>query len=226
MNKFIINTKTRRYPMQPHQVVQELGGGVTLPDQYTIPDGYAWVTPTPKPTFNKATHRLVESDPVETNGVWYQRWSTLPLTQDEMKNALEVAKINLAKQVTDMRWAKESAGILLPDGTRIATKPEDQNRITSVIANAELAGIETISFKAASGWTTLTISQVKGIACMIALHVQACFNTERAHHEAIVDLTNIEQVNSYNITEGWDAASTTATKQLIQSMFTPPESVA
>lgn len=212
--------------MLPYQVVQELGGGVTLPDQHTIPDGYAWVTPSPRPTFNQATHRLVESDPVETNGVWYQRWSALPLTQDEIKNALEVAKINLAKQVTDLRWAKESAGILLPDGTRIATKPEDQNRITSVITNAELAGIETISFKAASGWTTLTIPQVKGIACMVALHVQACFNTERTHHEAIVQMTSIEQVNSYNITEGWDAASTTATKQLIQSMFTPAESVA
>ena len=130
----------------------------------------------------------------------------------------------MAKQVTDVRWAKESAGILLPDGTRIATKPEDQNRITSVIANAELAGIETISFKAASGWTTLTISQVKGIACMIALHVQACFNTERMHHEAIVDLTNIEQVNSYDINEGWDAASSVATKQLVQGMFAPTES--
>lgn len=211
--------------MLPYQVVQELGGGVTLPDQHTIPDGYAWVTPSPKPTFNQATHRLVESDPVEINGTWYQRWSTLPLTQDEIKNALEVAKINLAKQVTDLRWAKESAGILLPDGTRIATKPEDQNRITSVIANAELAGIETISFKAASGWATLTIPQVKGIASMIALHVQACFNTERTHHEAIVQMTNIEQVNSYDINVGWDAASSLATKQLVQGMFAPTESL-
>jgi hypothetical protein len=36
MNKFIINTKTRRYPMLPYQVVQELGGGVTLPEVNVI----------------------------------------------------------------------------------------------------------------------------------------------------------------------------------------------
>ena len=41
-----------------------------------------------------------------------------------------------------------------------------------------------------------------GIAAAIALHVQACFSAERAHHEAINAASDAE-LYDYDITTGW-----------------------
>ena len=203
MNKSIINTTTKRYPMQPYQVVQEVGGGITLPNEMYMPEGYAWVELTGKPEFDQTTHRLVESTPIEVNGVWRQKWSKLRLTEEEIEQKLNEQKGLLYKQITEFRWMKEAGGILLPNGIKIASSREDQNRITSVISNAELAGIEEVSFKAASRWATLTIPEIKAIAASVARHVQACFNNERAHHEAVFALTSLKEALEYRYDSGW-----------------------
>jgi len=113
------------------------------------------------------------------------------------------AKVSLKDQATALRWQHETGGITLPGGIQIATGTEDQNRITTVIANAQLAGVTTVDFKAASGWVTLTLAEVQGIAAAIALHVQACFSAERAHYEAIEALMSIEALQAYDVTVGW-----------------------
>lgn len=91
----------------------------------------------------------------------------------------------LKAATTQKRWELETGGLTLSTGVHVATDIDDQNRITSVIANARLASLDTVSFKAASGWVTLTLVELEGVAAAIAMHVQACFNAERAHHEAI-----------------------------------------
>src|SRR5690606_28166769 len=94
----------------------------------------------------------------------------------------------------------------LPDGTAVGTTIDDQNRITSVVANAELAGLtdaDEVDFKAASGWVRITIAQVRGIAGAIGQFVQACYSAERAHHEAIAALETAEQIAQYDVTAGW-----------------------
>lgn len=92
---------------------------------------------------------------------------------------------SLKEEITALRWQRETGGLTLPNGVRVATGIEDQNRITSVIANAQLAGVEKVDFKAASGWVTVTVRELQAIAAAIAVHVQACFTAERVHHEAI-----------------------------------------
>lgn len=104
--------------------------------------------------------------------------------------------------VTAKRWEVETGGLTLPSGVRVDTSTEDQNRITSVIANAELAGVDTVDFKAASGWVALTLEDLKQIAAAIARHVQACFSAERAHHEAIANLDD-EDLAAYDVNAGW-----------------------
>lgn len=111
-------------------------------------------------------------------------------------------RASLISAVTALRWEKETSGLTLPNGVTVDTRTDDQNRITSVIANAQLAGVETVDFKAASGWVTLTLADVQAIAAAIALHVQACFSAERAHHEAIAELDDAE-LDGYDITMGW-----------------------
>lgn len=97
---------------------------------------------------------------------------------------------------------------------RVTTGIDDQNRITSVIANARLAGLDSVSFKAASGWVTLTLAELEGVAAAIAMHVQACFNAERAHHEAIDALQQLhaddyqalqQALEAYDLEQSWPA---------------------
>lgn len=119
-----------------------------------------------------------------------------PLTFEQMKTRLSLA-------VTERRWAVETGGIVLPSGARIATEKADQDRITSVIVNAQLANIELVDFKAADGWITLSIDELRSIAVAVARHVQASFTTERKHHEAIAALTTSAAVTSYDLSTGW-----------------------
>ena len=116
--------------------------------------------------------------------------------------------------ITQKRWEVETGGITLPTGVRVATGIDDQNRITSVIANARLAGLDSVSFKAASGWVTLTLAELEGVAAAIAMHVQQCFSAERAHHEAIDALQQLhaddnqalqQALEAYDLEQGWPA---------------------
>ncbi|WP_313074432.1 DUF4376 domain-containing protein [Melaminivora sp.] len=116
---------------------------------------------------------------------------------------LQGTKDVLTARATSLRWQHETGGLTLPNGGRVATGVEDQNRITSVIANAELAGVAEVDFKAPSGWVTLTLAEIKAIAAAIALHVQACFSAERAHHEAIAMLADLAACDAYDVSAGW-----------------------
>lgn len=117
--------------------------------------------------------------------------------------------------ITQKRWQIETGGITLPTGVRVATGIDDQNRITSVVANAERAGVAEVDFKAGSGWVRVTVAELQAIAAAIALHVQACFSAERAHHEAIDSLAAAHSGNqealqqalhAYDIEQGWPSA--------------------
>ena len=140
------------------------------------------------------------------------------LTEQERESHLNpksVLKIKSVKAaVTQKRWEVETGGITLSTGVHVATGIDDQNRITSVIANARLANLDTVSFKAASGWVTLTLDELEGVAVAIAMHVQVCFNAERAHHEAIDALEQLhaddpdtlqQALEGYDIEQGWPA---------------------
>lgn len=116
----------------------------------------------------------------------------------------ETVRHNLMVAVSQKRWAVETGGLTLPGGATVGTGIDDQNRITSVIANAQLAGVASVDFKARDSWVTLTLDQVRGIATSIALHVQACFSAERAHHEALAAAAD-EDLWPYDINVGWPA---------------------
>ena len=120
---------------------------------------------------------------------------------------LEERKAKLMSQATARRWEVETGGIALSSGARIATGKDDQDRITSVLVNAQLAGIESIEFKAASGWLSLTLSELRAIATVIALHVQACFSAERQHHNAIAALSTLAAVQTYDLAAHWPQSS-------------------
>lgn len=125
----------------------------------------------------------------------------VPITAEKLKSI-----------VTAFRWEVETGGITLPSGVRVATGIDDQNRITSVVANAERAGLDEVDFKAAEGWAKVTLAELQAIATAVARHVQACFSAERVHHEAIDALLAQHQddpealqaaLDGYDESQGW-----------------------
>lgn len=109
---------------------------------------------------------------------------------------------SLKASATARRWQVETGGIVLPNGVRIHTGKDDQDRITSTIAGMAGADIGSVDFKAATGWITLTLDELQAMRSAIARHVQACFSAERAHHEAIDALAETA-LDGYDLTVGW-----------------------
>lgn len=199
-----INTQTGEYPIEPAQIIA--AHPLTLfPVPFEPCEGYSLVQPGTPPAHNADTHKAVELQPEQVDGVWRQAWDVVLLTAHEVEAAVQALREQLTATATARRWAVETGGILLPSGVRVATGLEDQNRITRVIANAQFAGVATVDFKAASGWVSLTLPELQSIAAAIALHVQACFAAERAHHEAIDALQTLAAARAYDTGQSWPA---------------------
>lgn len=134
------------------------------------------------------------------DGVWHREWEIIDRPITYIANTLK-------EEVTTKRWEFETGGIMLPNGIAVKTDVSDQNRITSVIANMELARIARVDFKAVTGWVELTVDELKQVATFIARHVQSSFSKEKAHHQAIDALVaagDIEGLKNYNIDSGWE----------------------
>lgn len=113
----------------------------------------------------------------------------------------------LKAQATALRWRVMTGGIDI-NGVQVGTTIDDQNRITSVVANAALVGltdVDEVDFKSASGWIRISIGQVKAIAGAIGQFVQACYTAERTHHEAIDLLVTAQELHAYDVNAGWPA---------------------
>lgn len=149
------------------------------------------------PAYDQRTHTLALAGVELVEGIYHARYTLAPLPVDQVRADLMAA-------VSAKRWAVETGGLALPGGAVVGTTIDDQNRITSVIANAQLAGVASVDFKAQSGWVTLSLEHMRGIAAAIALHVQACFSAERAHHDAIAAASDVE-LYGYDINAGWPA---------------------
>lgn len=118
-------------------------------------------------------------------------------------NLMERAKAQKKDAATAKRWEYETRGIITPDEITILTGTDDQNRIASAIQGMKNASMAETDFKAASGWTKVTLEQLEQIAALIAVHVQTCFSRERALHEQIDACETLEQLNAINLDEGW-----------------------
>lgn len=166
---------------------------------------------------------VVELTDIDPEGRFHPSMRWLPcgadvqlgwLEQDGALAAAQVSLQDLASRLqaaaTAQRWTVETGGLTLPGGVRIATGIEDQNRITSVVANAERSGVTVVDFKGADGWRSVALQEVQAMAAAIALHVQACFTAERQHHEAINTLAGLDdetqarqQLLTYDVMQGW-----------------------
>ncbi|MEV5119502.1 DUF4376 domain-containing protein [Stenotrophomonas indicatrix] len=138
----------------------------------------------------------------------YRRWlddGNTPLPLVPVKSLAEV-KTDLLAAVTAERWSRETGGITI-GGVQVGTNLDDQNRLSGVLSAIQLGELESVDFKAQSGWVELTAPELQGIALAISAHVQACFTAERVHHEAIEQLQTRADVDAYDVMAGWPPAA-------------------
>lgn len=161
-----------------------------------------------KPTVLE-TQQVSEGLPVND----IQTWVVTDKVNTE--DSLLALKSQLKSKVTEKRWLVESGGILFPNGVKVKTSKDDQDRILSVIINAERNGIDEIDFKSESGWVKISIFALKQLAKELTYFVQHCFKTEKYHHGFIDSLTSPLEVIQYDYLSGWEFSSTGANDKVL-----------
>lgn len=203
-----IDETTLEYPLELHEIKRR-NPNKSIPQPPAEPEGYGIVHQAEQPSFDLMTQGIAEGVPQKVGGKWEQTWVLVDLPPEKVGANIVAAKNRLIEAATAKRWDVMTGGISLPGGMQVGTTIDDQNRITSVVANAALAGLtdeDEVDFKAASGWVKITIAEVKQIAGAIGQFVQACYSSERAHHEAIALLSTPAEINAYDVNDGWPDA--------------------
>ena len=161
------------------------------------------------PTFTETVDPVTQ-EIVLSNGM--QNW----VVTDKIIDATLLTELRaFAKdKITQKRKETEVGGLLFPNGVSVKTSKDDQDRILSVIINAERNGIEEIDFKADSGWVKISIFALKQLAKELTFFVQHCFNVEKMNHEAIELLTDPVAIVNYSNDLSWE--------YLIESVNTEP----
>lgn len=154
------------------------------------------------PPHNSDTHypeKLLSSYWEKIDNVYHVRYKLVARDINGLKRSKK-------EEVTAKRWEVLTGGITLPNGVKVGTNNDDQNRISSVVSNAHLAGLtdsSKIDFKSNSGWVSITLSELKQIVGLIGNHIQQCFSLERAQHEAIDTLSDADDIVNFDYKTAW-----------------------
>lgn len=106
----------------------------------------------------------------------------LPLGEDGLPEGYAAAlaaqdQSGLIAYAAAKRFAVETGGIVV-GGATVATDRVSQAMIGNAFAYVQASGADSVRFKAASGWVTLSADQVKALALAVGAHVQAAFAAE------------------------------------------------
>lgn len=120
---------------------------------------------------------------------------TPPVPEGSLDNlTVDKAREQVKSAITSKRWEIETGGVTLPNGVKILSGVDDQNRIATSIQGMETAGLNEIDFKSSSGWVKLTLADLKQISVAITMHVEKCFARECALHSMCDKATTIEEL--------------------------------
>lgn len=114
----------------------------------------------------------------------------------------EVVRQELIAKLADYRYAREISGVYV-NGIKVGSERGVQSTINNCLASLREGFIESIEFKADSGWVTLNLEAVREIAQKVSAYVQQCFAAEKGHLEAIAHLRTLQEMDSYDVTVGW-----------------------
>lgn len=142
----------------------------------------------------------------EEDNSYSRTWNAIELDEEIVAARLETERNKLKALAKAKRSQAEKAGLEV-NGVQLKTTVEDQNRITSIITNAQFASIETVDFKSENGWVVLSLDQIKGLAGAIALHIQKCFTANKVVDLKIDTVVNTqEDIDNFDINQEWEIA--------------------
>lgn len=95
-----IDTQTGAYPRSAHPLT-------IFFEPFDGDDRYMPVVPVAPPEHDAATHKALETEPVEEGGQWHQAWSIVPLTPQE----IEAARMARVPASVTRRQAKQALAI-------------------------------------------------------------------------------------------------------------------
>lgn len=75
------------------------------------------------------------------------------------------------------------------NGSVIATDMESQSKITGTFISLQSGLLNSVNFKAKSGWITLNKDEFTRMVSIVALHVQTCFNAEEHCYNEIKNMS-------------------------------------
>lgn len=193
------NTETKEFGIT-HDMLVNLLPSVSFPVGISNIGKYKRYERTDRPNISD-TQIVREISPVD--GI--QTWEVV--SKEESEEYIASLKSSMKAKITEKRWLVESGGLSLPNGINIKTAKDDQDRILSVIINAERNGIDEIDFKADSGWVKISLFALKQLAKELTYFVQHCFKTEKYHHGFIDSLSTPTEICEYNYQDGWTYSS-------------------
>lgn len=116
---------------------------------------------------------------------------------------LEEMKAEKLAALADLRWQKETGGFVW-NGINIATDDRSQLKITGARLAALADEEYSVRWKIGPGdFVELDAATLIALSDAVRTHVQACFDREAEHSEAILALETARQVYEYDITSGW-----------------------
>jgi len=110
------------------------------------------------------------------------------------------------QELADHRWQIETGGVTLPNGSRILTDRESQAQLTSAYQSLSMPFVDSIDWKAAGGWVTVSEAELRPIAQAVAQHVQACFKAERQVSEQIAAIESAEMLHAFDLVGEFEEA--------------------
>lgn len=101
--------------------------------------------------------------------------------------SLDYLREQMKTELATIRFVRETAGVTLPDGSKVLTDRESQAQVNSAYTTLRDGMVDTADFKGANGWVTVTLAEITPIAKAVAKHVQPCFTAERRVSEQQID---------------------------------------
>jgi hypothetical protein len=112
------------------------------------------------------------------------------------------AQAKKIQDLADYRFQKETAGVTV-NGCVIKTDEVSQAKLTGTWAKSQIHPNIEINWKGANGWVKINKADIEAIAAIVSDHVEACYDNEKVHYDAIMKLKTVEQIIAYNYTTGW-----------------------
>lgn len=111
----------------------------------------------------------------------------------------------LTSRLAALRYDREVGGIEI-GGLRVLTDTTSQAKLTSAVVTLTNNLVPDVDWKAAQGWTRVTMETIRPVAKAVAAHSRACFRGEREVQEAIAGATSIAATEAIDVQRLFDKA--------------------